>query len=157
MHGVMAVRRILRRSLVTIAILLLLLVVAGLTYRYWMGAALRPVASRFGVHFEKYERLEDGRFALSGIVRSNALFDLRISRVEGFFPDVWYSKIKKPGTNSTTPFVLINGWKLVVHTNQLQGTGTPASATNRTAYDWFKLAKGNIICDHQFIWGRQVT
>ncbi|MGN6387573.1 MAG: translocation/assembly module TamB domain-containing protein [Verrucomicrobiota bacterium] len=122
--------------------MLLLLVVAGLTYRYWMGAALRPVASRFGVHFEKYERLEDGRFALSGIVRSNALFDLRISRVEGFFPDVWYSKIKKPGTNSTTPFVLINGWKLVVHTNQLQGTGTPASATNRTAYDWFKLAEG---------------
>jgi translocation and assembly module TamB len=117
------VRRALKWILVIAAICVLLGVVAALTFPYWFGTALRPAASHFGVSFSNYEKLKDGRFALSNVVRTNVLFDLRISRVEGFLPQVWYRRARERRTNEAAAFLEVNGWQVVVH---------PRTKTERT-------------------------
>ncbi|HVK58846.1 MAG TPA: hypothetical protein VM735_08715, partial [Candidatus Kapabacteria bacterium] len=87
-----------------------------LTYAYWLPWALRPIAQRYGVTFGNYERLKDGRFALTDVVRTNPAFSLRISRVEGYLPHVWRSRLGQ--TNSTGSFVEVNGWRVVVHESE---------------------------------------
>ena len=90
----MAVRKTLKRITIFAGVLLLLLLAAILTYRWWLPKVAGPIASRFGVEFKKIESLPDGRFVITDIEKSTENFDLTISRLEGFFPDAWYQRIK---------------------------------------------------------------
>jgi translocation and assembly module TamB len=132
-------RRFLKWFGVIVGILLILVAVALLTYHRWFGRALRPIAAEYGVQFRNYERLPNGRFALNDLVRSNALFDARISRVEGFYPEVWYRKASESGTNPPPEYLKINGWKIIVHTNQI--TASPGTNAHRGIYSEFQQAE----------------
>ena len=77
-------KRWLKRLAAVLLLLVIALVALAVTYSYWLPWAARPIAQRFVVSYGKYERLKDGRFAISDLVRTNRYFDLRISRVEGF-------------------------------------------------------------------------
>src|SRR5690242_12759118 len=81
-----------KRFLLFLLFLLVVLGVIVLTYGYWLPYAARPIARRYGVAFEGYERLKDGRFALTGVVQTNRHFDLKIARIEAFLPHVWRMK-----------------------------------------------------------------
>ncbi len=97
---------------ILVLLVLLLVAVAFFTFPYWFGAALSAGGKQFGVSFSKYERLDNGRFALTDVVRTNALFDLRVSRIEGFSPAVWYRNVR--ATNHARNFVEVNGWRVVL-------------------------------------------
>ncbi len=137
-QGVTRTRRILKWSGIVLLGFFALVLIALFTYRSWLGVALKPIAQRYGVTFEKYERLPNGRFLLSGLTRTNALFDFRISRIQGFAPDVWYRNAKKQGTNPPN-YLEINGWKVVLH--EKAGSSPGGSRTNLSVYEEFKRAE----------------
>ena len=90
----MTVRKAIKRITIIFGVLLLLLIAVVLSYRFWVPRIAAPVASRFGVDFESFERLPNGRFVITDIEKSTDSFDLSISRLEGFFPDAWYRRVK---------------------------------------------------------------
>src|SRR5687767_8762526 len=84
-------------------LLMLVGIVLAFTYAYWLPVVGRPVAKRYGVTYGKFERLKDGRFAVTEVVRTNRNFDLRIARVEGYLPHIWRGKLDE--TNAAAAFV----------------------------------------------------
>ena len=106
-------KRALKWVAALLLLFLLLVAAAVLSFPYWFGSALGTAGKRYGVSFAKYERLKDGRFALTDVVRTNALFDLRISRLEGFLPYTWYENVKR--TNQAKTFLEANGWRVILH------------------------------------------
>lgn len=113
---------------------LLGIAVLALTYAHWLPYAARPLAERFGMGFAGYERLEDGRFRLTDLTQTNRLFDLRISRVEGFLPHVWRSKIR--GTNQPANFLEVNGWRLLFH--ERAKDSAPSGRKDRSVFAMWK-------------------
>lgn len=107
-----------------------------LTYAYWLPHAARPVAKRYGVTFGSYERLKDGRFALTEVVRTNRAFDLRIAKVEGYLPHVWRSKLG--GTNGEAAFVTVDGWRVVIHEREKKEGEGARKRPDRSVYEEFK-------------------
>ncbi|HEV8543355.1 MAG TPA: hypothetical protein VGR78_13250, partial [Verrucomicrobiae bacterium] len=144
-------RRVLKRVGILIGILLGLIILVLLTFPYWLGYALRPAAARFGVSFANYEQAKDGRFILTDLVRTNRAFDLRISRVEGFRPEVWYRRIGQ--TNQPASFLEVNGWHIVVH----EKAASAAGRTNqqRSVYGEWKSAEHYI--EQARKWAPKVT
>ncbi|HEX7860497.1 MAG TPA: translocation/assembly module TamB domain-containing protein [Verrucomicrobiae bacterium] len=142
MGGAAKGRRWGRRLLIVIALGLVAMVALAFTYAYWLPYAARPVAKRFGVTFGTYERLKDGRFVLTEVVRTNRSFDLRISRVEGFLPHVWRSKLQGTNsTNATVPFVQVNGWRVVIHEREKKDKDSKPKR-DRTVYgEWERVER----------------
>jgi translocation and assembly module TamB len=133
----------LKRFVLVVLFLLGALGVLVFTYSFWLPYAARPIAKRYGVTFQGYERLKDGRFALTGITRTNQLFDLKIARLEGFLPHVWRTKVKD--TNFTGNFLEMNGWKVVLHERAKKERARNPARTNRLgAYDQWKRAERSI-------------
>jgi translocation and assembly module TamB len=123
-----------KRIAVGVLLVMAALVVIALTYSWWLPAAARPIAQRYGISYGKYERLKDGRFALSGIVHTNRHFDLQVAKVEGFLPHVWRSRLG--ATNNETAFIEVNGWKVVVHeTARRDRDGTGKRRVERSIYE----------------------
>ena len=124
------------------ALLVVGLGILALTYSYWLPHAARPIANRYWVTFSGYERLRDGRFALTGIVRTNRAFEFRAGRVEGFLPHLWKQKIA--GTNQSADFLKVDGWRVVIHDiregNARGGTRRPRERLS--VYQVFKRAEG---------------
>jgi translocation and assembly module TamB len=141
MEGVKRRRRG-RRLLIGLVLLVGIVFLLAVTYAYWLPHAARPIAQRYGVTFGKYERLKDGRFLLTDVVRTNRAFDLRISKIEGFLPHVWRAKLRE--TNSTASFVELNGWRVVVHDREKKGRDGSRSRTDRSVYEEWERAEGYI-------------
>ncbi|MGZ8919587.1 MAG: hypothetical protein ACXW3L_01255, partial [Limisphaerales bacterium] len=119
-----------------VVLLLVAVVALALTYAYWLPYAARPVVKRFGVTFGSYERLKDGRFALTEVVRTNRAFDLRIAKVEGYLPHVWRSKLGE--TNAETAFVTVDGWRAVIHEREKKEGESSKSRPDRSVYEEFE-------------------
>ena len=128
-----------KRLLLGLVLLAGIVLLLALTYAYWLPYAARPIAQRYGVTLGKYERLKDGRFVLTDIIRTNRAFDLRISKVEGFLPHVWHSKLRE--TNSTAAFVEVNGWRVVIHDREKKKGGDSRSRPDRSVYAEWKRAE----------------
>ena len=136
----MAKRRVWKRLLLVLGGLFLALIAIVLTSPFWVPPLMQRGAERFGVTYDKYERTEDGRFVIEGLVRTNEAFDLQISRIEGFRPTAWYRQIRRHDTNDPPTFLEVNGWKVVVH---------PPSGKDEQeepkpelgVYDYFQLAE----------------
>ena len=146
----MAVRKTLKRITIFAGVLLLLLLAAILTYRWWLPKVAGPIASRFGVEFKKIESLPDGRFVITDIEKSTENFDLTISRLEGFFPDAWYQRIKgETGTNKTATFLEVNGWNLELHDPKDDRPDEPKP--ERGVYDYFKQAEKYLVMVREWL------
>jgi translocation and assembly module TamB len=131
-----------KRLLLGLVLLVCIILVLAVTYAYWLPYAARPIAQHYGVTFGKYERLKDGRFVLTDVVRTNRAFDLRISKVEGFLPHVWRSKLRE--TNSTAAFVEVNGWRVVIHDREKKKGGDSRSRPDRSVYEQWMRAEDYI-------------
>ena len=132
-------RRVLKWVGIILGLLIVLSLAAVLTYRSWLGMALRPIAARYEVQFKNYSKLPEGKFALTEVNRTNENFDLHISRIEGFSPDRWYRLIQKKGTNQSAENVVeLNGWKVVIHDRTNTTGGTARSNSNESIYDAYK-------------------
>ena len=134
-------RRWMKRIAAGVLLLVVVMVVLALTYSWWLPAAARPIAKRYGITYGKFERLEDGRFALSDVVRTNRHFDLQIAKVEGYLPHVWRSKLS--ATNHETAFIEVNGWKVVVHETPRRDRGRAGKGrAERSVYEeWERVEK----------------
>ncbi len=143
-------KRGLKWLLAFVGLFLLALVTIVLTYPYWLPYAARPVAKRFGVTFQKYERVKDGRFVLTDIVRTNRFFDLKISRVEGFLPHVWRGKVGE--TNLAANFLEVNGWRVVIHDRaQKDRRDEKPSRPKRSVYEHWKRVEDYIAQARKFV------
>ena len=145
----MAKRRIWKRIFYALGFLLLALVALVLTAPFWVPPLLERGADRFGVQYEKLERLDDGRFAITDLVRTNESFDLEISRIEGFRPWPWYRQAKDPDTNDLPNFLVINGWKLVIHEDRPEKPDEPKP--ERGVYDYYQLAEKYVELAKQWV------
>lgn len=133
----MAKRRGLKRLGIFLGALILLITAVVLTFPYWFQYALRPAANHLGIQYSSFARLKDGRFAITDVVRTNQAFDIKIARVEGYLPEVWYRKTKE--TNHPAAFVEVNGWHVTLHEN---GKSAGSASTNsRSVYGEWKRAE----------------
>ena len=121
-------------------VVVIALTLLALTYTWWLPAAARPIAKRFAISYGKFERLKDGRFAVTDLVRTNRNFDLRIARVEGYLPHIWRSKLGE--TNAAAAFVEVNGWRVVVHERAKKDrTGDGRRRKERSVYEEWERAE----------------
>ena len=134
----MAKRRIWRRLLYVLGFLVLALVAVVLTARFWFPPLMERGAERLGVTYKKYERLEDGRFAISELVRTNEAFDLKIERIEGFRPWQWLKNVREGKTNDLPEYLVVNGWRVVIHGDREK---KEESKPERGVYDYYQLAE----------------
>jgi hypothetical protein len=132
-------RRGVKRFVLFVLFLLVALGVVAITYPYWLPYAARPIAKRYGITFKGYERLKDGRFVLTEVVRTNRLFDLKVSRVEGLLPHVWRQKVTE--TNFTGNFLMVNGWRVVLHERPSKPGGARSVQSDRSVYEHWKQAE----------------
>src|SRR5687767_8983656 len=130
-----------KRIAVTLLLLISTLALLAFTYTWWLPMAARPIAKRYGVTFGKIERLKDGRFSLTDLVRTNRHFDLQIAKVEGYWPHVWRSKLGE--TNAETAFIEVNGWRVVVHDREKKDRkSAPKERPDRSVYeDWKRVER----------------
>lgn len=71
---------------------LALLLVALLTVPWWLGAALGTVAPKYGVTFERYERIGQTRFALRGVTVERPGFRLTTEQLQADSPLWWLAR-----------------------------------------------------------------
>lgn len=119
----------------------LVAVVAFFTHPSWLGVALRPLAGRYGVAFEKYERVGQDRFALLGVSYARGPISARVDRVEGFLPLVWRRQAASAGSNAPI-FLEITGWKVDI------GRPEKDQSTNRPppeVYPAFKKLEAELV------------
>ena len=103
-----------RRWIKVLASVLGVLVLALIAMPLWFPWMLRPMLSRVGVHFERYERLGYGRWAVEEVHFSRKGLDLDFDRVEallpyGFLWDRWRDPSSEAPTESQ---ITISGWRL---------------------------------------------
>src|ERR1051326_228106 len=113
-------RRVLLGAGIFLAGIFLLLISLPL----WFPWVMRPVASKQGAHYQKYQRLGYGHFAVEGIGFTNDALRFRAQRVEGRVPTVWYSRILSHHPNQQDAFLAVNGWDLGL---------LPPTKTNQTS------------------------
>jgi translocation and assembly module TamB len=126
----MGKRRWIKRIAIFFGVLLLAAAAVIFTYPYWLGRVAGPVAERFGARFASFERLENGRFAVTDLVYTNDSVTVRASKLEGFLPHVWYQR--KGRTNSEQPFLEVNGWKMLI--SPVAKEREAKGGTNRSVY-----------------------
>jgi hypothetical protein len=148
MEGAKRGRRV-KRLLLGLMLLVGIVLLLAVTYAYWLPYAARPIAQRYGVTFGKYERLKDGRFQVTDLVRTNRAFDLRIARIEGFLPHVWRSKLRE--TNSTTSFLEVNGWRVVLHDREKMDRSSSRPHRDRSVYEEWKRAESYLAKGREWV------
>lgn len=131
-------KRVVKRLGVGLILLAAVFALLVATYVYWLPWAARPIAKRYGVTFEKFERLKDGRFAVTELVRTNEAFDVRVSRIEAFLPHVWRSRLKE--TNAVA-FAEVNGWRVVIHDSKKRKGGGGKARRDRSVYEEWERAE----------------
>ena len=130
-------KRWFRRLGITFLLVIVGVVLLLATYAYWLPWAARPIAKRYGITFNAFERMKDGRFAITDVVRTNKAFDLKASRIEGFLPHVWRTKLDQ--TNMAA-FVEVNGWRVAVHERAKGESRSGKQRRDRSVYEEWERA-----------------
>ena len=135
---------------VGLVLAVVLLGALALTYASWLPHVARPIAKRYGMTFGEYERIEDGRFVLTDVVRTNQNFDVKISRLEAFLPHIWRSKLDT--TNQADTFLAVNGWRIEIHDLPGKNDGdTGSPGPDRSVYEIWKKAEEAIAKVRQWL------
>jgi len=78
----------------------------------WLPWVARPIASKQGAHYSRYERLSYNRFAVEGVGFTNDAIQFRAKRVEGLTPSMWSWRIFSPGAKQQEAFLNVEHWEL---------------------------------------------
>jgi len=113
-------RKLLLFSILGIGGLILLL----LSLPLWFPWVLRPIASRFGASFERYERNSYSRFTLHQFSFTNRTVRLRAKRVDLLVPTAWSWRLAFG--NIEGPFLKANDWRFQTVPG-VSHTGRPTS------------------------------
>lgn len=100
-----------RKILRFIAIGLLALIVLVVALPLWLPWVLRPGLTRFGIQYDSYDRQGYSRFAVEGISGQWGGTKLKVERVAGALPFVWWRQGEAARTNET-PLLRIVGVEL---------------------------------------------
>jgi translocation and assembly module TamB len=101
-----------RRVLLGSGIFLAGIVIALVSLPLWFPWIMRPIASKRGAHYARYERVGYRRFAVEGVGFTNDSIRFRAERLEGLVPSVWYWRIISPSAKQQDAFVRVSGWEL---------------------------------------------
>lgn len=101
-----------RKVLLSLGIFLAAILLLLISLPLWFPWIIRPLASRQGARYARYERLGYGRFAVEGIDFTNDVLTFHAERVEGLVPTIWYSRILSHNPNQQNAFLAVNGWQL---------------------------------------------
>lgn len=137
-----------RRLLLGLGIFLAATLLLLLSLPLWFPWVIRPIASRNGAHYQKYERVGYQRFALEGIGFTNDALRFRAQRVEGLVPTVWYSRIISHHPNPRDAFLAVDEWELDLVPSKKTNNATTSIYTNvqqiadalRTVQHWLPVA-----------------
>jgi translocation and assembly module TamB len=110
-----------RRVLLGFGIFLVGIVVLLASLPLWFPWVMRPIASKQGARFARYERLGYRRFAVEGLGFTNDALTFRAQRVEGLVPSTWYWRIIAPNAKRQDAFLQVKEWELDI---------SPSSKTN---------------------------
>src|SRR4051794_20003553 len=78
-----------RRILFLLAAVFAVGIVGVALLPWWLGAAIPLVAKRYGVTFERYERLSYSRFALHNVEYHRGTVHVKAARVETDSASLW--------------------------------------------------------------------
>jgi hypothetical protein len=101
-----------RKVLLGFGIFLGIIILLIVSLPLWFPWVARPVASKQGAHYSRYERLSYNRFAVEGVGFTNEGVQFRARRVEGLTPSIWSWRIISPSAKEQHPFLNIEGWEL---------------------------------------------
>src|ERR1041385_6878244 len=101
-----------RKILLSVGIFLAFIVLLIVSLPLWFPWVARPIASKQGAHYSRYERLSYNRFAVEGVGFTNEDIHFRAQRVEGLTPSIWSWRIVSRGAKKEAPFLNVEGWEL---------------------------------------------
>src|SRR3954468_14289689 len=78
-----------RRFLLLFAVFLAVVVIVVAALPWWFSAAAGGIASRWGISFQRYERIGYARFALHDVEYLRGTIQVTATRVEADTPVVW--------------------------------------------------------------------
>lgn len=81
----------------------------------WFPWVLGPLTRSQGIHFQSYERMGYGRFALHDVNLTNKNLTLNAGRVEAFVPHAWLWRLRTGAPTSGPVFLQVNNLRLEVH------------------------------------------
>src|SRR2546425_236827 len=94
-----------RKLLLGVGIALGGVIVLWLSLPLWFPWLLRPLASKYGVQYRRYERLGYRQFALEGLTFTNQGSTFRAKRAEALIPSVWLWRCVGPKAVKVEPFL----------------------------------------------------
>src|SRR5215475_6585615 len=100
-----------RRVLLGLGIFLAGIVVLLIVLPLWFPWIMRPIASKQGAHFTRFERVGYRRFAVEGVGFTNDAIRFRAERLEGLVPSIWYWRIISSSAKQNA-FLRVSGWEL---------------------------------------------
>ncbi len=127
-----------RRAFIVFCCLLAVGVAAVATLPWWLGTPLKIAGKRQGFSFERYERLDGGRFALHEIRFLRSGVEVRAKRVEGdgVFYGAWRNRPGRLGR------WVVEDWQVVVTPTTPSEPAAPSSING-----WVDL---RAVLDHVF-------
>src|SRR5947209_10087199 len=126
----MAIKGRKRKILLVCGIVFASMLLILLAVPTWFPWLLKPIAHRFGVSYERYERAGYGRFVLRQVKLTNAACRFQAGRVQGFVPTAWlwhhWLGPKEAATNAMS-YLRAENWKLEVLPQVHVKEGSPIS------------------------------
>ena len=98
----------------------------GLGLPLWFPWVLRPLASKYGVHYAHYERVGYRWFALDGLTFTNQAAKFRADRMEGLVPTVWLWRCVVAKAGKPEPVLHVDHWQFESFPSGKKGAGFSA-------------------------------
>lgn len=122
-----------RKVLLSLGFLLAGIFLLLVSLPLWFPWIMRPVASKQGASYTRYQRVGYRRFEVQGIGFTNEALRFRAQRVEGLVPTLWSWRILSHGEQQPDAFAQAEGWELELlpsaKTNEAS-TSTTSTYTN---------------------------
>src|ERR1043166_9010838 len=107
-----------------VAALFAVLIVLVIALPAWFPWVLRPTLSKYGVHFDRFERQGYGRFAMGRMRWENSSGSFQADKVEGFQPTAWLWHLYFGGPNAAA-CLRIEHWRFETNPTATKGRHPP--------------------------------
>ncbi|MDB6027976.1 MAG: hypothetical protein JWM68_4199 [Verrucomicrobiales bacterium] len=130
----MALKRIRRKILVSLAWVFLTLAFLVVTSPLWFPWTLKPFAARYGAHFKTFERAGYGRLILTDVSYAKDKVTFHAHRMEVLQPITWLSRYLTK--NRSTKFARVLDWEVDV---------APGKASGKQSYAFVIVQKQELL------------
>jgi hypothetical protein len=115
-----------RKFIVFLCLGLAGVILTVLCFPIWLPWVLRPIATKYGLHYSKYVRNGYGRLILQEVTFTNSHLRLKVSNLDSALLIKW---LQRSGfRQNQDPIVKVKGWHLEILSSS-SGTGRQASVT----------------------------